>query len=330
MEIQLVYPSRLEKYARKLSGDLARHGHNVYASALEKAGEVQARLVVALGLDREILQALHSLPYDSTVLPVAPPSYTGYIALTPMDKCAQVLELLEKGRIAPLRLPVLSASVDGTKTVRAVNEVAVFPRRSATLMEYDLEINGEPLWHDTSDGLIIATPLGSTAYAFSAGGPVVLLDTEALVIVSVNSVEPGRRPVVAHLRSSIRVGGLSSRTAVEVIADGVERVEVEEEVRIGVAGYLNMVVAEDRGTALAKRKFTYEELRELPPSAKFVLKVLEDEGELGISEIIDLTGLPERTVRHALALLSSRGFVEKLEDPVNPKRVLYRVSRKER
>ncbi|QOJ78698.1 NAD(+)/NADH kinase [Infirmifilum lucidum] len=328
MEAQLVYPSRLEKYARRLLDELVKRGYSVSASVLERIEEAQAKFVVILGLDREILQALHSLPYETTVLPVAPPSYTGYIALTPMDKCAQVLELLERGRVTPLRLPVLSAFVDGTKTVRAVNEVAVFPRRSATLLEYDLEVNGDFLWHDTSDGLIVATPLGSTAYALSAGGPVVLLDAEALVIISVNSVEPGRRPVVAHLRSSIRVGGVSSRTSVEVIADGVERVEVEEEVRIGVAGYLNMVVAEDRGTALAKRKFTYEELRELPPSAKFVLKVLEDEGELGISEIIDLTGLPERTVRHALALLSSRGFIEKLEDPVNPKRILYRVSRK--
>jgi len=326
VEVQLIYPSRLEKYAKRLQAELAQRGYSPQAIALEKVDELERGLLIVLGLDREVLEALHHAPYESTVLPVAPPSYTGYVALNPFEKCAQVVEQLEAGRIEPLRVPVLSALADGTVNVRAINEVAVFPRRSATLMEYDLEVNGDLLWHDTSDGVIVATPLGSTAYALSAGGPVVLLDTEALVIVSVNSTEPGRRPVVVSLGSNIRVGGIASRTAVEVVADGVERVEVEEEVRVIVGGHLNLVVTESRGTALAKRKLTYAELRDLPPSAKLVLKVLEEEGELGISEIIDLTGLPERTVRHALALLSSRGFIAKLEDPVNPKRILYRVS----
>ena len=45
--------------------------------------------------------------------------------------------------------------------------------KSATLMEHVLRVNGEEVWHDNSDGVIISTPIGSSAYSMSAGGPVI-------------------------------------------------------------------------------------------------------------------------------------------------------------
>ena len=54
-----------------------------------------------------------------------------------------------------------------------LNDVAVFTSKSATLMEHVLRINGEEVWHDSSDGVIISTPIGSSAYSMSAGGPII-------------------------------------------------------------------------------------------------------------------------------------------------------------
>ncbi len=330
MKLIILHPPRLKKYAEKLADELFSHGYSASITTPDNVGGYEADVVIALGLDREILEILHRIPYDSTVIPVAPPSYSGYIALTPFSSCIEVVEKLSSGEVGSQRLPVLLAHIDGSSAVRALNEVAVFPKRSATLMEYDLSVNNDFIWHDVADGVIVATPLGSTAYAFSAGGPIALLDAEVLIIVPVNSMEPRRRSIVANSRSKIYIRNISSRVSIEVIADGVERIEVGEEVEIGVGGYINIASAEYRTTVLAKKKLSYEDLKDLPPSAKFVLRVIEDIGEVSISDIMELTGLSERTIRYAIALLSSRDLIEKIEDPVNPKRVLYRVSRRHR
>ena len=92
----------------------------------------------------------------------------------------------------------------------ALNEVAVEKDSRGRMLEVTLEIDGRPLSTWGCDGVLIATPTGSTAYAFSAGGPVVWPDVEAMLVVPISAHALFARPLVV---------GPYSKLAIEVIAD---------------------------------------------------------------------------------------------------------------
>ncbi len=86
----------------------------------------------------------------------------------------------------------------------ALNEVTV-ERQHATMVELFLEIDGRPISRWGCDGLICATPTGSTAYAFSAGGPVLWPEVDALVVLPISAHALFSRPLVISTRSQIVV-----------------------------------------------------------------------------------------------------------------------------
>jgi NAD+ kinase len=106
----------------------------------------------------------------------------------------------------------VSARVDGEPvyTSWALNEVTVEKANRERMLEVVAEIDGRPLTTWGCDGVVVATPTGSTAYAFSAGGPVVWPDVEALLLVPISAHALFARPLVL---------GPSSHLALEVVPD---------------------------------------------------------------------------------------------------------------
>ena len=87
----------------------------------------------------------------------------------------------------------------------ALNEVSVEKAARERMLELAVEIDGRPLSRWGCDGVVVATPTGSTAYAFSAGGPVVWPDVEALLLVPISAHALFARPLV--LGPDSRAGG---------------------------------------------------------------------------------------------------------------------------
>lgn len=92
----------------------------------------------------------------------------------------------------------------------ALNEITV-ERDSTTMVELFLEIDHRPLSHWGCDGLICSTPTGSTAYAFSAGGPIMWPDVDAFVLLPISAHALFARPMVISTRSEIVVTVESSK-----------------------------------------------------------------------------------------------------------------------
>ena len=86
----------------------------------------------------------------------------------------------------------------------ALNEITV-ERDSTTMVELFVEIDKRPLSHWGCDGLICSTPTGSTAYAFSAGGPVLWPEIDALVLLPISAHALFSRPMVVSTKSEIVV-----------------------------------------------------------------------------------------------------------------------------
>jgi len=90
----------------------------------------------------------------------------------------------------------------------ALNDVVLHPGKSVRMMEFELNIDRQFVYSQRSDGLIVSTPTGSTAYALSAGGPILHPNMDALVLVPMNPHTLTSRPVAVPGSSvvEIRVG----------------------------------------------------------------------------------------------------------------------------
>ena len=288
-----------------------------------------ADAVIVVGADSDVLRTIHAMDNSVVpVLPISPPGYSTFFASVDWDEIRDGIKKLASGRYVNHDYVRIRALIDGAEVLYALNEIAVFPARSATLVEYDLLVDGELVWRDTADGVLVATPAGSTAYAFSAGGPIIMGTSRVLEVVPVNSVNPLRRAVIVHDDAVITITNISSRSSIEVIADGIKRVKVSEGVKVVKAEAPAKFIRFEGGLGdvIERKARVVTEPKDLPPSAKYVLKMLRIYGQASPKELVELTGLPERTVRYALSILLKKGLVKRITDLRDSRRRIYKAA----
>jgi len=300
---------------------LAAHG------LLEVGDPASADVVLALGDDRAVLDAVRLLGESETPILGVSAGGTGYLTSVSSDELGAALEAFERGEHEQEEYTKLKGIVDGATALYALNEIAVFPSRSAALMGYELLVDGDFVWSDRADGVLVATPLGSTAYALSAGGAVVFEGARVLEIVPVNSVDPSKRPLIVPDTAVVEVRSVTSRHPCEAVADGGWRVRVRQSVAVAKAETPVRIIK------LRSKPSVREVLRDkvigasdMPPSAKFVLKMLELKGPMSARELAEETRLPERTVRYALAELLRRNLVRKVVNLRDARQIYYELT----
>ncbi len=272
-----------------------------------------ADLILVLGSDRDVLKAFQEYGNaDIPVLGVNDATGSAFLTDLPLTNLEEGLRSVVDGEYRLEKCHRLAVEVDGEGLPPALNEVAIFPAKTAVLMEYKLSIDAEEVYRDYSDGVILSTPTGSSAYAMSAGGPLVFPQSRVFVVVSVNSMDTSRRPLVVPDTSLIEVSEINARSSCEVVIDGLFRQEVEERVEIQ-GGKVGSLVRIDGGSPnrmeVIRRIRSPEEIMKMPPSAKLVLKTIEYEGPLTAKDVAAKTLLPPRTVRHAISILLQNGFI---------------------
>lgn len=289
-------------------------------------------LIAIIGGDREFLKTVQDIKFtDVPIIGLCDINTPSFYCESNIETFDKALMKIINGDYLLERALRLSVRIDGRAAPYALNDVCIFPTRSATLMEYTFSVNGKVLFRDYSDGVIIATPMGSSAYAMSAGGPLVLSGANVLVVVSVNSMDSARRPIIIPSDSIIEIYDMSSRYEREVIIDGTYREKVTDKVEITSGSPLSIVrfkpVSERLRTIREIRRI--EKLMRIPPSARLVLKSIEYEGPLSQIDIVKKTGLSARTVRHALSILLRRGMILKKPDVRDLRRSIYYIATKE-
>ncbi|MCX8181368.1 MAG: NAD(+)/NADH kinase [Thermofilaceae archaeon] len=272
-----------------------------------------ADFVLAIGDDRSVLDAVQLVGEKDVPILGASVGSSGYLTSVSLEDLGAALSVVERGEYEVATYTKLKGVIDGSTSLYALNEIAVFPSRSAALMRYELSIDGERIWSDRADGVLVSTPLGSTAYALSAGGVIVFENAPILEVVPVNSVDASKRPLVIPDTSKVELSGISSRYPCEAIADGGTRVKVKDRVEIYKSEIpVKIMKVYSRPSVRETLRDIVEEASDMPPSAKFVLKMLEIKGSMSVRELVEATRLPERTVRYAISELVKRGFVRKV------------------
>ena len=168
-----------------------------------------AELVLVLGGDGSLLRAAELARPAGTPLIGVNLGHVGFLAEAEPDGLTETVDRLIAGDYRVEERMTLEAVVsdNGTEFARgwALNEVSVEKAARERVIEVIIEVDGRPLSRWGCDGVVCATPTGSTAYAFSAGGPVVWPEVEALLMVPLAAHALFARPIVVSPRSVIAV-----------------------------------------------------------------------------------------------------------------------------
>jgi len=300
----------------------------------QKSKTKHADCVLVLGGDRGVRNYFHKI-FDSgiPVLGISEAEANGFLAQIDLKEFSSYINRLKKLDYTIEEVPRIGIKIDGKNFYPVLNDVAVFPSKSAMLMEHTLRVNGEEVWHDSSDGIIISTPIGSSAYSMSAGGPVIFQESAVFGIISVNSLNVTRRPLIVTNDSQIEIAEISSRLHCEVVLDGVDRYNVKKTVECTKfapsAKIIRMKKEPTAISALAKKVHLAEDLLKMPPSSKLLLKILEYEGELTQKDLTAKTLLPDRTVRLALSHLLKKRYVKRKVSLRDARQRIYEISKLE-
>jgi NAD+ kinase len=181
-------------------------------------------IVVVLGGDGTILRGAERARFADVPLLGVNLGRVGFLAEAERDEAARLVTAIvdrtwtEETRVA-LDVRLFS---DGQETARtwALNEISVEKQSRARMIEVRVEIDGRPLSRWGCDGVVCATPTGSTAYAFSAGGPVVWPEVEALLVVPLSAHALFARPLVVAPTSVIAFDLSPASDSALVCADG--------------------------------------------------------------------------------------------------------------
>ena len=136
-----------------------------------------------------------------------------------------------------MMLDVAVKDGDATNEYTALNDVTVFSSTSSKVASFTLTCDGRRVITFKSDGVIVSTPTGSTAYSLAAGGPIIDPSTELFCVTPVCPHALGSRPIVFSAGSVLEISGKtnSSDTGVNVTPDGRDRFRASEDAKIVIS-----------------------------------------------------------------------------------------------
>ncbi len=199
-------------------------GHGLRVCSRRMIGEV-CDLIIVVGGDGSLLSAARVLSrFDVPVLGINRGRLGFLTDVSPEDIECKVGAVLDGQYVHEKRF-LLDAEVcrggDPIGVADALNDVVVNSGTSAKMIEFELYIEGEFVYRQRSDGLIVSTPTGSTAYSLSAGGPIMHPRLDAILLVPMFPHTLSARPIVVDGNSEIKlVIAESNAEGVPVTCDG--------------------------------------------------------------------------------------------------------------
>jgi NAD+ kinase len=222
---ELVAPaSEIEKH-----GDAARG-----LTAVERLPD-RPDLCLALGGDGTILQALRR--YSDTDVPVFGINFgtIGFLAAVERDELADGLSHALTGEFETIELPGIQTSLEGVEHPVALNDVTFIRKPHGRVAELSYRLAGEEIGHVRCDGLVAATPVGSTGYNLANQGPILAWGVEGYVVSFIAPHTLTARPLVVAPGDALHVSNQRGREPVDVALDGLPVAELPsgEELTMG-------------------------------------------------------------------------------------------------
>jgi NAD+ kinase len=224
----------------------------------EKELAAHCDLVIAIGGDGTLLHAARHVAPRSVPLVGINRGRLGFLTDISPDALPDAIDAILAGNYLSDQRLMLTARVGATSTddaLFAVNDVVLQKGETGRLLDFTTRVDGVYVNTHRGDGLIVATPTGSTAYALSCGGPIIQPNVNALVMVPICPHTLSDRPLVLPTTSSIEVtlerGGGSGA---HLVCDG------EPLARVGDGDTVSIAIAAQTVVLLHPRDYNYYEL----------------------------------------------------------------------
>jgi len=182
--------------------------HNIPKLPRKELGK-NCDLVIVVGGDGSLISVARDLaPYKTAVLGINRGNLGFLTDILPTNLELQIINVLQGNYQAEQRF-LLEAYATRNKNIigisSALNDVVLHPGKSASMIEFEIYIDNKFVSNQKSDGLIISTPTGSTAYSLSAGGPIMHPSLDAILLVPMYPHTLSNRPIVVAGESEITV-----------------------------------------------------------------------------------------------------------------------------
>ena len=183
---------------------------------LDGDGSESVDLTVVLGGDGTILTALREHR-----APVFAVNYgeIGFLSTVDRDDLEDGIARALAGRYETLPMPALAMEIDGERRI-GVNDISFHRRAHGRVAQLEYRVHGEELGDVRCDGLVVATPVGSTGYNLANGGPILAWGVDGFVVSFIAPHTLTARALVVAPTDPLTVKNLSERDAVDLTTDG--------------------------------------------------------------------------------------------------------------
>jgi len=211
-----------------------------FISVVEPGPEAAAgcEMVIVLGGDGSFLRAAEFAQYSAVPVLGINLGRIGFLAESEAEHLEEALMQVVRREYRVEQRMTLDVTVRMDDEILdrgwALNEASLENKSRLGVLEVVLEVDGRPVSSFGCDGVLVATPTGSTAYAFSAGGPIVWPELEALLVIPSNAHALFARPLVTSPQSIIAVETLAGGHDGVVFCDGRRIIDVPAGARLEV------------------------------------------------------------------------------------------------
>ncbi|HEY6842692.1 MAG TPA: NAD(+)/NADH kinase [Thermoanaerobaculia bacterium] len=238
------------EYAASVAADLRRRGYDVCldfgtADKLNDRGPCSSKsdlgkradLLITFGGDGTLLSVARYAPKNVPILGVNMGTL-GFLTEVRVEEFPALLESVLSGKFSVEERVTFDVIVEGQqrekRTYRVLNDATINKSALARIVEMKVNVSGFFVSTFRADGLIVATPTGSTAYNLSAGGPIVYPTMGAVIITPICPHMLTNRPIVLPDKLDIEIGIVTKNQEIFLTLDGQEGLPIGERDRVCV------------------------------------------------------------------------------------------------
>lgn len=198
-----------------------------------KVEDMSVDFLICVGGDGTILRTLHYLKTPTPVLGINMGAIGFLAEVQPEDAVSVLTELLEGFTVEKRERLSVELKGERGRMPYAMNEAVIITSKPGKMLHFAIFVDGEELERLRADGVVFATPTGSTAYAMSAGGPIVDPKVDAAIIVPIAPFKLSARPTIVDINTVISLELLGMKEA-ELVIDGQFYRKMDKEGRISI------------------------------------------------------------------------------------------------
>ncbi len=197
----------------------------------------ECELLIVVGGDGTLLDTARTmLNYEIPMVGINLGRIGFLVDVSPLEMEQTLTSILQGEYLEDTRVLLEACVTSNNETVftaQALNDVVVHKVNVARMIEFEVYINGRFVYTQRSDGLIIATPTGSTAYSLSGGGPILHPSLAALTLVPICPHTLSNRPIVVGTDSEIEIRATRGRyEGIQISCDGQVNHKIQENDRV--------------------------------------------------------------------------------------------------